>query len=72
MIIGTTAIILLWVVFSLPLWANILLTVVAGFWILFCLLFTVYYFNLDMKLLPGLQKIMFKVHDKKKEKNRHI
>lgn len=71
MILGTTLIVLLWAVFSLPVWANVVLTVLAAFWILFSILFFVYFFNIDMKLLAKMQDFLFKMHDKKK-KNRRI
>ena len=42
---------------------KILKTVVVVFAVLFGLSLIVYYFNLDMKLAAGMQKIMDKVYD---------
>lgn len=76
MILGTALIICTWVVFlglGLSFWAAIVLTVLSCFLILFGLLFLVYFFNLDMKLLAKVQDIMVRYHDKKdKEKKRRI
>ncbi len=68
-ILGTAAIILIWVLFigmGLPTWAAIVLTVVASFIILVGLLFLVYFFNLDMKLLAALSGPFSKIYDKRK------
>lgn len=54
MIIGTTLIALTWALFiglGLPTWAGAIITVVCAFLILFGLLFTVYFFNLDSNFL---------------------
>ncbi|MFA6829467.1 MAG: hypothetical protein WCR67_02015 [Bacilli bacterium] len=74
MIIGTALIVLTWVLFvniGLPVWAGIILTVVASFIILFGLLFGVYFFNIDSKLLAVVQKLISKTYDKRK-RNRHL
>ncbi len=74
MIIGTALIILSWTVFAslgLYLWASILLTILGAFFILFGLLFVVYFFNLDMKLMACLEKPLSKIYDKRK-RNRRI
>lgn len=70
MIVGTALIVLTWVLFNLPLWASIVITVLSSVWILFCLLFGVYFFNLDMKLLAVVQGWLVKMHDKKKKVRR--
>ncbi|GAA0806610.1 hypothetical protein GCM10008910_45190 [Faecalicatena orotica] len=49
---------------------KILKTVVVVFAVLFGLSLIVYYFNLDMKLAAGMQKIMDKVYDSRKRDRR--
>ena len=49
---------------------KILKTVVVVFAVLFGLSLIVYYFNLDMKLVAGMQKIMDKVYDSRKRDRR--
>jgi hypothetical protein len=74
MIIGTLLIVLSWTVFAsfgLQLWACILLTILGALFILFGLLFVVYFFNLDMKLMALLEKPLSKIYDKR-ERNRRI
>lgn len=74
MIIGTALIILSWTIFAslgLQLWASIVLTVLGSLFILFGLLFVVYFFNLDMKLMALLEKPLSKIYDKRK-RNRRI
>lgn len=74
MIIGTALIILSWTFFvslGLQLWASIVLTVLGSLFILFGLLFVVYFFNLDMKLMALLEKPLSKIYDKRK-RNRRI
>lgn len=74
MIIGTALIILSWTIFAslgLQLWASIVLTVLGSLFILFGLLFIVYFFNLDMKLMALLEKPLSKIYDKRK-RNRRI
>lgn len=68
-LLGTAAIVLTWVLFTgmgLPVWAAIIITVVSAFVILVGLLFLVYFFNLDMKLLAALQGPFSKIYDKRK------
>lgn len=68
---GTALIALSWTVFKnlgMALWASIVLTVVGAFIILFALLFTVYFWNLDMKALSLLQPMLNKIYDKRKRK----
>lgn len=74
MIIGTTLIALTWALFiglGLPTWAGAIITVVCAIGIIFGLLFTVYFFNLDSKLLVVVQKFLQKFYDKRK-RNRHL
>ena len=74
MIIGTTLIALTWALFiglGLPTWAGAIITVVCAIGIIFGLLFTVYFFNLDSKLLAHVQKFLQKFYDKRK-RNRHL
>ena len=74
MIIGTTLIALTWALFiglGLPTWAGAIITVVCTIGIIFGLLFTVYFFNLDSKLLVVVQKFLQKFYDKRK-RNRHL
>lgn len=74
MIIGTLLIVFSWTLFpslGLQLWASILLTILGAFFILFGLLFVVYFFNLDMKLMARLEKPLSKIYDKRK-RNRRI
>lgn len=74
MIIGTTLIALTWALFigmGLPVWAGAIITVVCAIGIIFGLLFTVYFFNLDSKLLVVVQKFLQKFYDKRK-RNRHL
>ncbi len=74
MIIGTTLIALTWALFidmGLPTWAGAIITVVCAIGIIFGLLFTVYFFNLDSKLLVVVQKFLQKLYDKRK-RNRHL
>lgn len=74
MIIGTTLIVLTWVLFmgmGLPLWAGIVITVVSACWILFWVLFGVYFFNLDMKATSLLYPLFNKHYDHIK-RNRQI
>ena len=73
MIIGTTLIVLSWTVFAslgLYLRASIVLTILGAFLILFGFLFTVYFFNLDMKLMALLEKPLSKIYDKRKRDRR--
>lgn len=76
MIIGTTLIVLIWVLFigmGLPLWAGIVLTVLGAILILFGFLFFVYFFNIDMKLLARMQDFLLARADKKsKNKKRKV
>lgn len=74
MIIGTTLIALTWALFiglGLPTWAGAIITVVCAFLILFGSLFTVYFFNLDSKLLVLVQKFLQHFYNKRK-RNRHL
>ncbi len=74
MIIGTALIALTWALFiglGLPVWAGAIITVVSAILIIFGLLFTVYFFNLDSKLLVVVQKFLQKFYDKRK-RNRHL
>ena len=74
MIIGTTLIALTWALFiglGLPTWAGAIITVVCAIGIILGLLFTVYFFNLDSKLLVVVQKFLQKFYDKRK-RNRHL
>lgn len=69
MIIGTALIVCTWLFFvnmGLFTWAAICITVLGGIFIFFGLLFVVYFFNLDMKLLAALQPLLGKVYDKRK------
>lgn len=69
MIIGTALIVLTWTLFidmGLWLWCGIVITVISGIFILLGLLFLVYFFNLDMKLLAALQPAFNKIYDKRK------
>ncbi len=69
MIIGTTLIVLSWTLFrslGMWLWVSIVLTVVGGILDLLGLLFIVYFFNLDMKLLAALEPAFKKIYDKRK------
>ncbi len=71
---GTALIVLSWTLFpylGLQLWISIVCTVVGAFVALFALLFIVYFFNLDMKLMAKMEPILVKVYDKKK-RNRKI
>ena len=64
MIIGTTLIALTWALFiglGLPTWAGAIITVVCAIGIIFGLLFTVYFFNLDSKLIVVVQKFLKKL-----------
>ncbi len=45
----------------------ILLAVVVGF---FVLTFTVYFFNLDMKLMAALEPVLDKIYDKRKRERK--
>ena len=76
MIIGTTLIVFIWVLFigmGLPLWAGIVLTVLGAILILFGFLFFVYFFNIDMKLLAHMQDFLLARADKKsKNKKRKV
>ena len=74
MIIGTAFIVLSWVLLIklIPLWACIVITVFASFVILFCMLFGIYFFNLDMKLTSKLEPILIKLNEKRKRKQREI
>ncbi len=74
MIIGITLIALTWTVFlglGLPTWAGALITVACAILIIFGLLFTVYFFNLDSKLLAHVQKFLQRFYNKRK-RNRHL
>ena len=74
MLIGTTLIALTWALFiglGLPTWAGAIITVVCAIGIIFGLLFTVYFFNLDSNLLVVVQKFLQKFYDKRK-RNRHL
>ncbi len=74
MIIGTALIVLTWVLFigmGLPIWAGIILTVLGAVAILFGLLFGIYFFNIDSKLLAIVQKWLQKFYNKR-ERNRHL
>lgn len=74
MIIGTALIALTWALFiglGLPTWAGAIITVVGAILIIFGLLFSVYFFNLDSKLLAVVQKFLQKFYDKRK-RNRHL
>lgn len=50
--------------------SKILKTVLVIFAVLFGLSLAVYYFNLDMKLAAGMQKIMDKVYNSRKRDRR--
>ncbi len=66
---GTALIALSWTVFKdlgLPLWGSIVITVISSFIILFAILFTVYFWNIDMKLLSHMQGLLNKIYDKRK------
>ncbi len=70
---GTALIALSWTVFKdlgMALWASIVLTVVGAFIILFALLFTVYFWNIDMKALSKLQPLLNKIYDKRKREKK--
>ena len=74
MIIGMSLMALTWGLFiglGLPTWAGAIITVVCAIGIIFGLLFTVYFFNLDSKLLVVVQKFLQKFYDKRK-RNRHL
>ncbi len=45
----------------------ILLAIVVGF---FVLTFTVYFFNLDMKLMAALEPLLDKIYDKRKRERK--
>ncbi len=71
---GTALIVLSWTLFpslGWALWISIVCTVVGAFVALFALLFIVYFFNLDMKLMAKMEPILTKVYDKR-ERNRKI
>lgn len=66
---GTALIALSWTVFAdlgMALWASIVLTIVGAFVILFAILFTIYFWNIDMKALSHLQGLLNKIYDKRK------
>lgn len=66
---GTALIVLSWTVFKtlgLPLWGSIVVTVIGSFICLFATLFTVYFWNLDMKALSLMQPLLNKIYDKRK------
>lgn len=74
MIIGTTLIVLSWVLFVnyIAPWICIVITILASFLILFCMLFGIYFFNLDMKLLSKLEPVLIRLNEKRKRKQREI
>ena len=74
MIIGTALIVLSWILLInyIHLWACIIITVFASILILFCMLFGIYFFNLDMKLTSKLEPILIKMNEKRKRKQREI
>lgn len=74
MIIGTILIVLSWVLlvnYIAP-WICIIITILASLWILFCMLFSIYFFNLDMKLVSKLEPLLIKLNEKRKRKQREI
>lgn len=74
MIIGTILIVLSWVLlvnYIAP-WICIIITIIASLWILFCMLFSIYFFNLDMKLVSKLEPLLIKLNEKRKRKQREI
>ena len=74
MIIGTILIVLSWVLlvnYIAP-WICIIITIIASLWILFCMLFGIYFFNLDMKLVSKLEPLLIKLNEKRKRKQREI
>ena len=67
LILGTALIVLTWVLFptfGLPFWSLVVLTVVGSILCLFGLLFTIYFWNMDMKLLSKVQPLLHKHYDK--------
>ena len=71
MILGTALIVLTWVLFNLPVWLSVVLTVVGAFIILFGLTFGMYIFNLDMKMTAMLFPLFQKHYDKMK-RDQHL
>ena len=74
MIIGTILIVLSWVLlvnYIAP-WICIIITILASLWILFFMLFSIYFFNLDMKLVSKLEPLLIKLNEKRKRKQREI
>ncbi len=74
MIIGTALIVLTWVLFTglgLPVWLGVIFTVLGAFIILFGLTFSIYIFNLDMKLTSALFPLFQKHYDKIK-RDQHL
>ncbi len=49
---------------------NVLLTIVAILAAFFVITFTVYMFNLDMKLMAAVHPVLLKLYDKRKRKRR--
>ncbi len=73
-IIGVALIVLSWTLFPYLSWhiaASIVCTVVGALILVFALLFTVYFYNLDMKMTSKLEKPLNKHYDKIK-RNRKI
>lgn len=69
MIVGTALIVLTWVLFvgmGLPVWLGVIFTVAGGILDFFALLFFVYLFNLDGKMLALLRPLFEKIYDKRK------
>lgn len=74
MIIGTTVIALCWALFvdmGLAVWGAAIITAICAVLILFGLLFTMYFFNLDSKLLAVVQRFVNKLYDRR-VRNRHL